>query len=37
LSYFFLTGEDGGGTPLFINPKEAVLIRGIRAVRVESL
>jgi len=28
------TGEDCGGTPRYMNPKDAVLIRGIRAGRV---
>ena len=31
------TGEDCGKTPRYMNPKNAVLIRGIRAVRVVSL
>ena len=31
------TDEDSGGTPLYMNPKKSVLIRDIKAVRVESL
>lgn len=31
----FKANDDGGGTPLSINPKDAVLILDIKAVRVE--